>query len=283
MEIKVRIDVKKTYKLFINGQFPRSESGRVYEVKDSKGKFLANPAQGSRKDLRECVVAARGAFSGWSSATAFNRGQILYRVAEIMEGRSDQFVAELIAQEGISASAAKVQVATAIDTWVWYAGWTDKISAISGATNPVAGPYYNFTIPEALGVVAVFADGRPSLLNLVAGLAPVIASGNTAILIASEKYPLSAITLAEALATSDLPAGVVNILTGKAGELLSWVGAHMDIDGVDASGLGKKQLSELKVAGAENLKRIHSFDEITSPLRITSFMESKTVWHPIGV
>jgi len=283
VEIKVRIDVKKTYKLFINGQFPRSESGRVYEVKDSKGKFLANPAQGSRKDLRECVVAARGAFSDWSSATAFNRGQILYRVAEIMEGRSDQFVAELIAQEGISASAAKVQVATAIDTWVWYAGWTDKISAISGATNPVAGPYYNFTIPEALGVVAVFAEGRPSLLNLVAGLAPVIASGNTAILIASEKYPLSAITLAEALATSDLPAGVVNILTGKAGELLSWVGAHMDIDGVDASGLGKKQLSELKVAGAENLKRIHSFDEITSPLRITSFMESKTVWHPIGV
>jgi acyl-CoA reductase-like NAD-dependent aldehyde dehydrogenase len=283
VEIKVRIDVKKTYKLFINGQFPRSESGRVYELKDSKGKFLANPAQGSRKDLRECVVAARGAFSGWSSATAFNRGQILYRVAEIMEGRSDQFVAELIAQEGISASAAKVQVATAIDTWVWYAGWTDKISAISGATNPVAGPYYNFTIPEALGVVAVFADGRPSLLNLVAGLAPVIASGNTAILIASEKYPLSAITLAEALATSDLSAGVVNILTGKAGELLSWVGSHMDIDGVDASGLGKKQLSELKVAGAENLKRIHSFDEITSPLRITSFMESKTVWHPIGV
>jgi acyl-CoA reductase-like NAD-dependent aldehyde dehydrogenase len=283
VETKVRIDVKKTYKLFINGQFPRSESGRVYEVKDSKGRFLANPAQGSRKDLRECVVAARGAFSGWSNATAFNRGQILYRVAEIMEGRSDQFVAELIAQEGISVSAAKVQVAKAIDTWVWYAGWTDKISSISGATNPVAGPFYNFTIPEALGVVAVFADGKPSLLNMVAGLAPVIASGNTAILIASEKYPLSAITLAEALATSDLPAGVVNILTGKAGELLSWVGAHMDIDGVDASGLGRKQLTELKVAGAENLKRIHSFDEITSPLRITSFMESKTVWHPIGV
>jgi acyl-CoA reductase-like NAD-dependent aldehyde dehydrogenase len=283
VETKVRIDVKKTYKLFINGQFPRSESGRVYEVKDSKGRFLANPAQGSRKDLRECVVAARGAFSGWSNATAFNRGQILYRVAEIMEGRSDQFVAELIAQEGISVSAAKVQVAKAIDTWVWYAGWTDKISSISGATNPVAGPFYNFTIPEALGVVAVFADGKPSLLNMVAGLAPVIASGNTAILIASEKYPLSAITLAEALATSDLPAGVVNILTGKAGELVSWVGAHMDIDGVDASGLGRKQLTELKVAGAENLKRIHSFDEITSPLRITSFMESKTVWHPIGV
>jgi acyl-CoA reductase-like NAD-dependent aldehyde dehydrogenase len=279
----MRIDVKKTYKLFINGQFPRSESGRVYEVKDSKGKFLANPAQGSRKDLRECVVAARGAFPGWSSATAFNRGQILYRVAEIMEGRSEQFVAELVAQEAISTSAAKLQVAKAIDTWVWYAGWTDKISSISGATNPVAGPYYNFTIPEALGVVAVFADGKPSLLNMVAGLAPVIASGNTAILIASEKYPLSAITLAEALATSDLPAGVVNILTGKAGELVSWVGAHMDIDGVDASGLGKKQLTELKVAGAENLKRIHSFNEMNSPLRITSFMESKTVWHPIGV
>jgi acyl-CoA reductase-like NAD-dependent aldehyde dehydrogenase len=279
----MRIDVMKTYKLFINGQFPRSESGRVYEITDSKGKFLANPAHGSRKDLRDSVVAARAAQPAWSKATAYNRGQILYRVAEIMEGRSEQFIAELIAQEGLNPSAAKKQVEQAIDTWVWYAGWTDKISAISGSTNPVAGPYYNFTIPEALGVVAVFADGKPSLLNLVNGLAPVIASGNSAILLAHEKYPLSAITLSEVLATSDLPAGVINIITGKTAELVSWTGSHMDIDGIDASGLSSKQLREVKELGSENLKRIHSFDSKRSPLRITSFMESKTVWHPVGI
>ena len=279
----MRIDVMKTYKLFINGQFPRSESGRVYELSDSKGKFLANPAHGSRKDLRDCVVAARAAFSGWNSATAYNRGQILYRIAEIMEGRCEQFVAEIVAQEGVTPAIAKKQVAEAIDTWVWYAGWTDKISVLDGSTNPVAGPYYNFTIPEALGVVAIFADGKPSLLNLVNGLAPVIASGNTAILMASEKFPLSAITLAEALATSDLPAGVINIITGKTEELVSWAGSHMDIDAIDASGLTSKQIKQAQELGAENLKRIHSFDGKASPLRITSFMESKTVWHPVGI
>jgi acyl-CoA reductase-like NAD-dependent aldehyde dehydrogenase len=279
----MRIDVMKTYKLFINGSFPRSESGRVYEVKDAKGKFLANPCLGSRKDLRESVVAARTAHNGWASATAFNRGQVLYRVAEIMQGRIDQFVAEIIAQEGATPTSAKAQVQSAIDTWVWYAGWCDKIDSISGSTNPVSGPYYNFSIPESLGVVAIFADAKPSLLNLVASLAPIIASGNTAILIANEKHPLCAITLAECISTSDVPAGVVNVLTGKFDQFISWAGSHMDIDGIDATGVGKSELTELKELGAENLKRIYSFSELLSTKRMTNFMEVKTVWHPIGI
>jgi acyl-CoA reductase-like NAD-dependent aldehyde dehydrogenase len=279
----MRIDVMKTYKLFINGNFPRSESGRVYEILDSKGKFLANPCNGSRKDLRESVVAARNAHSGWSSATAFNRGQVLYRVAEIMQGRIDQFVAEIVAQEGATPAAAKIQVQSAIDTWVWYAGWCDKIDSISGSTNPVSGPFYNFSIPESLGVVAIFADSKPSLLNLVSALAPVVATGNTAILIASEKHPLCAITLAECLATSDVPAGVVNILTGKVDQFVTWIGSHMEIDGVDATGLSKKDLVEIKELGSENLKRVHSFNEAKSTKRMISFMETKTVWHTIGI
>ena len=279
----MRIDVMKTYKLFINGSFPRSESGRVYEILDAKGKFLANPCNGSRKDLRESVVAARAAHSGWSSATAFNRGQILYRVAEIMQGRIDQFVAELVAQEGLTPAAAKIQVQSAIDTWVWYAGWCDKIDSISGSTNPVSGPFYNFSIPESLGVVAIFADSKPSLLNLVSALAAVIATGNTAILIASQKYPLCAITLAECLATSDVPAGVVNILTGKLDQFVTWVGSHMEIDGVDATGLGSKDLAEVKELGSENLKRIYVFNDSKSTKRMSNFMEIKTVWHPIGI
>ena len=279
----MRIDVMKTYKLFINGNFPRSESGRVYEILDAKGKFLANPCNGSRKDLRESVVAARAAHNGWSSATAFNRGQVLYRVAEIMQGRIDQFVAEIVAQEGSTAAAAKIQVENAIDTWVWYAGWCDKIDSISGSTNPVSGPFYNFSIPESLGVVAIFADSKPSLLSLVSALAPVIATGNTAILIASEKFPLCAITLAECLATSDVPAGVVNILTGKLDQFVTWVGSHMEIDGVDASGLGSKDLTEIKELGAENLKRIYSFSDTKSTKRMVNFMEIKTVWHPVGI
>ena len=279
----MRIDVMKTYKLFINGNFPRSESGRVYEILDSKGKFLANPCNGSRKDLRESVVAARNAHSGWSSATAFNRGQVLYRVAEIMQGRIDQFVAEIVAQEGATPAAAKIQVQSAIDTWVWYAGWCDKIDSISGSTNPVSGPFYNFSIPESLGVVAIFADSKPSLLNLVSALAPVIVTGNTAILIASEKHPLCAITLAECLATSDVPAGVVNVLTGKVDQFVTWVGSHMEIDGVDATGLSKKDLVEIKELGSENLKRVHSFNEAKSTKRMVSFMETKTVWHTVGI
>ena len=279
----MRIDVMKTYKLYINGAFPRSESGRVYEIKDSKGKFLANPSLASRKDLRDSVVAARAAQAGWSKATAYNRGQILYRIAEIMEGRREQFAAEIVAMEGATPKAALAQVEEAIDTWVWYAGWTDKISAVAGSTNPVAGPFYNFTTPEAIGVVAVFADDKPSLLGLVSAIAPIIASGNTAVVLASEKYPLGAITLSEALDTSDLPAGVINILTGKSSELASWAASHMDIDAMDATGLSKKQEVEARIAGAENLKRIHTFSQTKSAERILAFMENKTVWHPIGV
>jgi acyl-CoA reductase-like NAD-dependent aldehyde dehydrogenase len=278
-----RIDVKKTYKLFIGGAFPRSESGRTYEVKDSKGNFIANPSLASRKDLRDAVVAARNAHGGWSGATAFNRGQILYRIAEMMEGRTAQFVDEIVALEGLTPSAAKKQVEEAIDLWVWYSGWCDKIGSIYGSTNAVSGSFYNFTIPESLGVVTVFAPAKPSLLGLVQSLAPVLAGGNTAIVIASEKYPLAAITLSEALGTSDLPGGVVNILTGSSAELAPWAGSHMDIDGIDASGLSTAQEKDLRIAGADNLKRIFRFKDGKSPQRVLSFMENKTVWHPIGV
>lgn len=278
-----RIDVKKTYKLFIAGQFPRSESGRSYEIKGANGKYIANPALASRKDLRDSVTAAKLALPGWSAATAFNRGQILYRIAEIMEGRSEQFAAEILALEGGTSKDAKAQVAQAIDLWVWYAGWCDKISTIAGATNPIAGPYYNFTIPEELGVVGIIAEQKDSLLGLVAAIAPVIAAGNSAVVIASEKRPLPAITLSEALATSDLPAGVLNILTGKVSELAPWMASHMEIDGLDISGVDSKIEAELRVAGAENLKRIHRFNKSPSPQRMLAFMESKTVWHPIGV
>lgn len=278
-----RIDVNKTYKLFIGGAFPRSESGRVYEIKGANKKFIANPALASRKDLRDAVVAAKAAQSGWANATAFNRGQILYRVAEIMQGRSDQFIDEICALEGVTTKAAKIQVEEAIDTWVWYSGWCDKLSSVSGSLNQVSGPFYNFTTPEALGVVAIFAENKPSLLGVVRTLAPVIASGNSAVLIASESYPLPAITLSEVLATSDLPAGVVNILTGKITELAPWVGSHMEIDGVDVAGLNKKQEEELKLVGADNLKRIFRFSPTNHPERILSFMEQKTVWHPIGL
>jgi acyl-CoA reductase-like NAD-dependent aldehyde dehydrogenase len=278
-----RIDINKTYKLFIGGAFPRSESGRVYEVKGSNKKFLANPALASRKDLRDAVVAAKSSQAGWAGATAFNRGQILYRIAEIMQGRSEQFTEEISALEGVTSKAAKLQVEEAIDTWVWYSGWCDKLSSVAGSQNQVSGPFYNFTTPESLGVVAIFAESKPSLLGAVRTLAPVLAGGNSAVLIASEAYPLPAITLGEVLATSDLPAGVVNILTGKTSELYPWVGSHMEIDGVDVAGLSKKQEEELKLVGADNLKRIVRFSTINHPERILSFMEQKTIWHPIGI
>jgi acyl-CoA reductase-like NAD-dependent aldehyde dehydrogenase len=278
-----RIDVNKTYKLFIGGAFPRSESGRVYEIKSANKKFIANPSLASRKDLRDAVVAAKSAQPGWANATAFNRGQILYRIAEIMEGRSKQFVDEICALEGVTNKVAKTQVEAAIDTWVWYSGWCDKLSSVTGSLNQVSGPFYNFTTPEPLGVVAIFAETRPSLLGVARTLAPVLAGGNSAVLIASENYPLPAITLSEALATSDVPGGVVNILTGKSAELAPWVGSHMEIDGVDVAGLTKKQEEELKLVGADNLKRIFRFNPDNHPERILSFMEQKTVWHPIGI
>jgi len=278
-----RLDINKTYKLFIAGAFPRSESGRVYEIKGANKKFIANPAMASRKDLRDSVVAAKAAQSSWANATAFNRGQILYRIAEIMQGRSEQFVDEICALEGVSNKAAKIQVAEAIDTWVWYSGWCDKLSSVTGSLNQVSGPFYNFTTPEPLGVVAIFAESKPSLIGVVRTLAPVLAGGNTAVLIASESYPLPAITLSEALATSDIPGGVVNILTGKTAELAPWVASHMEIDGVDVAGLSKKQEEELKLVGADNLKRVFRFAPTNNPERILSFMEQKTVWHPIGL
>jgi len=278
-----RIDVNKTYKLFIGGAFPRSESGRAYEIKGANKKFIANPALASRKDLRDAVVVAKAAQSGWANATAFNRGQILYRVAEIMQGRSDQFIDEICALEGVTNKVAKTQVEEAIDAWVWYSGWCDKLSSVTGSLNQVSGPFYNFTTPEALGVIALFAEGKPSLLGAVRTLAPVLAGGNSAILIASESYPLPAITLGEVIATSDVPGGVVNILTGKTSELLPWVGSHMEIDGIDLTGVSKKQEDELRLAGVDNLKRIFRFSNTDHPERILSFMEQKTIWHPIGI
>ena len=278
-----RIDILKTYKLYINGAFPRSESGRSYQLKDSKGQFIANPAQASRKDLRDAVSAARAAQPNWSNATAYNRGQILYRIAEIMQGRSEQFVNELVAQSGVTAKAARTEVEAAIDLWVWYAGWSDKITAAAGGTNPIAAPYYNFTIPEPIGVVGIIAPEKDSLLGLVHGIAPALAGGNTTVVLASQSRPLCAITLSEALATSDLPAGVVNILTGKKGELISWLASHMEVDALDISGAERQLDGEIKRAGTDNLKRIHRFTNQASPNRILSFMEYKTVWHPIGI
>ena len=279
----MRLDVKKTYKLFIGGAFPRSESGRSYQIQDSKRNFIANPAQASRKDLRDAVLAAKNSQAQWSSATAYNRGQILYRIAEIMEGRSDQFIAEIVALEGTTPKAALKQVQEAIDTWVWYAGWTDKISSTAGSTNPIAGPYYNFTIPEPLGVVGIFAEQKSSLLGVVRGLAPVLASGNSAVVVASERRPLPAITLSECCATSDVPSGVINILTGVTSELAPWMASHMEVDGIDISGLDPKNDADIRKSGTENLKRIHRFKSENSPERILSFMEYKTVWHPIGI
>ena len=279
----MRLDVKKTYKLFIGGAFPRSESGRSYQIQDSKRNFIANPAQASRKDLRDAVLAAKNSQAQWSSATAYNRGQILYRIAEIMEGRSDQFIAEIVALEGATPKAALKQVQEAIDTWVWYAGWTDKISSTAGSTNPIAGPYYNFTIPEPLGVVGIFAEQKSSLLGVIRGLAPVLASGNSAVVVASERRPLPAITLSECCATSDVPPGVINILTGVTSELAPWMASHMEVDGIDISGLDPKNDADIRKSGTENLKRIHRFKSENSPERILSFMEYKTVWHPIGI
>ena len=276
-----RIDIKKTYKLYIGGAFPRTESGRTYEVKSSKGVFVANPCLASRKDLKDAVVAARSAYPGWNKVTAYNKGQILYRIAEMLEGRRSQFVDEIILLTGVTKLKAEKEVSESIDHLVWYAGWSDKLSSLAGSTNPVAGPYYNFTIPESMGVVGVIAPEAPSLLGLIDAIAPVIVSGNTCIALASSKAPLPAITFAEVLATSDLPGGVINILTGKSSELAPWFASHMDIDGLGISGVPTKLRGELRTAGAENLKRISSFSA-ASPERILAFMEAKTVWHPIG-
>ncbi|SNR47762.1 aldehyde dehydrogenase family protein [Actinomadura mexicana] len=281
-----RLAVRKTYKLYIGGAFPRSESGRSYPVTDSKGRFLANASQASRKDARDAVVAARKAFPGWSGRTAYNRGQILYRIAEMLEGRRDQFVDEL-RQAGASKGAAGTEVDAAVDRWVWYAGWADKLDAVAGAANPVSGPFFNFSTPEPTGVVAVVAPDSP-LLGLVSVLAPVVVSGNTAVVVASEPAPLPSVTLAEVLATSDLPGGVVNLLTGRRTEIAPWLAAHMDVNALDLAGALPEHVRELEDKAAGNLKRVlrpAGDDWAGEPgtARMTAFLETKTVWHPVGV
>jgi len=285
-----RLAVRKTYKLYVGGKFPRSESGRTYEVADSRGRFVANAARASRKDARDAVVAARGAFAGWSTATAYNRGQVLYRVAEVMEGRAAQFADEVAAGEGLSATKARAAVDAAIDRWVWYAGWTDKLAAVLGGTNPVAGPYFDFSIPEPSGVVAVLAPQRSSLLGLVSVLAPVLATGCTAVVVSSLDRPLPAITLSEVLATSDVPGGVANLLTGDAVEIGPWLAEHADVDGIDLAGTSGAVAMELERSAAGTLKRVlrttaEEPDWTADPglHRMTPFLETKTVWHPIGI
>jgi len=284
-----RITVAKTYKLYIGGKFPRSESGRSYPVSDAKGTFLANAAQGSRKDARDAVTAARKAFDGWSGATAYNRGQVLYRVAEVLEGRREQFITEVAASEGVALKKAQSLVDSAIDRWVWYAGWTDKIAAVLGSSNPVAGPYFSFSTPEPTGVVAVLAPQQSSLLGLVSVIAPVIASGNTAVVITSQDRPLPAITLSEVLATSDLPGGVVNIITGRTAEIAPWLASHGDVNALDLTGAPESLRTDLERAAAGTVQRVlrnkvsEDFAATPDMSRLRAYLETKTVWHPMGV
>ena len=281
-----RLSVKRTAKLFVGGKFPRSESGRSYEVLAHDGRPLGWAARASRKDLRDAVVAARAAQPGWAGMTAYNRGQVLYRVAELMEGRRAQFVRELA--DGGAANPDR-GVDASIDRWVWYAGWCDKIHQALGATNPVAGPYFNFTLPEPTGVVGIVAPEDQPLLGLVSRLAPAIVSGNTVVAIASEHVPLPAVSLGEVLATSDVPGGVVNLLTGQVRELVPWLAGHMDVNAIDATGVPDDLQAQVEELAAENVKRIHRAppvdpfaEEAQSPYEITALMEFKTVWHPVG-
>jgi acyl-CoA reductase-like NAD-dependent aldehyde dehydrogenase len=292
-----RLDVRKTYKLYIGGEFPRSESGRSYLVSAADGTPLANAVRASKKDLRDAVRAARKAFEPWAARTAVNRGQILYRVAELMEGRRDQFVAEVAAAEGVRPGRARELVDRAIDRWVWYAGWADKIGQVLGSTNPVGAPYFNFTIPEPTGVIGLIAPETSSLLGLVSRVAPAIVTGNTAVIVASESRPLPSVTLAEVLATSDVPGGVVNLLTGLRPELLPVLAAHVDVDALDTWGAPADMQTDIETAAAEDIKRLARrprgvadarFDWTDDRLAqrpewIAAFLEMKTVWHPVGM
>jgi len=280
-----RLTVPKTYKLYIGGAFPRSESGRTYEVATPKGDFLANAALASRKDARDAVVSARGAVKGWSGATAYNRGQVLYRVAEILEGRRAQFVDEIVQQTGVSAAAAGAEVDESIDRWVWYAGWCDKFGQVAGNGNPVAGPYFNISVPEPTGVVGVIAPQDTALVGLVSAIAPALVTGNSVVVVASQRYPLSAISLAEVLATSDVPGGVVNVLTGSPAEIAPWLASHHDVHALDLVGAGDLDWIDLQIAAAETLTRVlppeNGADAAAPSLaRISAFTETKTVWHP---
>jgi acyl-CoA reductase-like NAD-dependent aldehyde dehydrogenase len=283
-----RLGVRKTYKLYVGGAFPRSESGRSYPVYAARsGELLANAARASRKDVRDAVVAARGAVGKWSGATAYNRGQVLYRVAEMIEGRAGQFAEGIVNAEGVSAAVARRTVAAVIDRWVWYAGWPDKVAQVAGGSNPVAGPYFNFSLPEPTGVVAVIAPAESSLLGLASVLAPVIATGNTAVVVASQDRPLPAITLSEVLGTSDVPGGVVNILTGHTAELAPVLAGHFDVNAIDLTGVPPEERADLERLAASNVKRVFSADEdwaaAPEPRRMLAFLETKTVWHPVGI
>jgi acyl-CoA reductase-like NAD-dependent aldehyde dehydrogenase len=295
-ELPTRLEVRKTYKLYIGGQFPRSESGRSYVVRGADGTPLANAVRGSRKDVRDAVRAARAAFPGWEARTAMNRGQILYRVAELLEGRRDQFAAEVAEAEGLDATRAREQVDRTIDRWVWYAGWADKITQLLGTVNPVGASYFDFSIPEATGVVGLVAPDSSSLLGLVSRLAPVLLGGNTAVVVASEARPLPAVSLAEVLATSDVPGGVVNVITGHRRELVLPLAGHMDVNAIDAWGVPADLRTAVDEAAIENVKRVVRApagqaeridwldDRVAQrPEWIASYLEIKTVWHPIGL
>jgi acyl-CoA reductase-like NAD-dependent aldehyde dehydrogenase len=286
-----RMSVPKTYKLYIGGKFPRSESGRSFEVLDSRGEFVANASLASRKDARDAVAAARKAVKGWSGATAYNRGQVLYRIAEVLDGRREQFIAELVAT-GSTRKAAEAEVDAAIATWVFYAGFSDKYAQVIGAANPVAAPYFNFSLPEPTGVVAVVASPAPnwSLRSLAATIAPAIVSGNTVVVAVPERNPLSAITFAEVLATSDVPGGVVNVLTGDVREITPHLASHMDVNAIDLAGCADDPdfARDMEVRAVENLKRVQrprdfARNHVGTLEELSAFVELKTVWHPIGV
>ena len=277
-----RLPVAKTYKLFIDGAFPRSESGRTFPVHGPDGTLLANAARASRKDLRDAVRIARAAQEGWAARTAYNRGQVLYRVAEMLEGRRAE-LATLLSDTGLATEAAEEEVEASIDRWVWYAGWSDKVHHVLGTVNPVAGPYFNFTVPEPTGVVGLVASGRPALLGLVSRLVPAIVGGNAVVVVTGGDASLVAVTLGEVLATSDVPAGVVNILTGDRAELLPWLISHLDVNAVDLTGADDDLEAEVVAGAAANVKRVVFGDvEEESPYAIADFLEMKTLWHPIG-
>jgi acyl-CoA reductase-like NAD-dependent aldehyde dehydrogenase len=284
--MSTRLPVKRTAKLYVGGEFPRSESGRSYEVFSHDGRALGWAARASRKDLRDAVRAVRTAQPAWAGKTAYNRAQILYRVAELMEGRRGQFESEL-ADTGAADPSRGVNAS--IDRWVWYAGWADKIAQILGGTNPVAGPYFNFTVPEPTQLVGIVAPQDQALLGLVSRLAPAIVSGNTTVVLASEKHPMPAVTLSEVLATSDVPGGVVNLLTGFTSELVPWLAGHMDVNAIDVTGVPEGLTAQVEELAAENVKRVHRApdadpfsDDAQSPYEVTALMEFKTVWHPMG-
>jgi acyl-CoA reductase-like NAD-dependent aldehyde dehydrogenase len=284
-----RLAVAKTYKLYVGGSFPRSESGRSYPVTDTDGTLLAHAALASRKDVRDAVSAARTAFPGWARATAYNRGQVLYRVAEMLQGRRAQFVDDVVSAEGVRKGQAAALVDATVDRWVWYAGWTDKIASVLGSVNPVAGPLVNWSTPEPTGVVGVLAPQSSSLLGLVDVLAPVLATGCTAVVVASERRPLPAVELAEVLATSDLPGGVANVLTGRTAELAPWLAAHGEVQALNLAGAPAELAADLERAAADGVKRVlprpaTEPDPTREPdlTRLRAWTEIKTVWHPVG-